>query len=162
MRQRAMIAMALTCDPKFLIADEPTTALDVTIQAQILELIQDLQERLQMTVQFITHDLGVISEVSDRVMVMYGGITCEIATTKEIFANPKHPYTFALIQSRPKFGNRVEKLLTIEGSVPAPHEIPPGCPFQNRCPKVSDQCRALRPPLVELAPGHSAACFHPI
>lgn len=161
MRQRAMIAMALSCDPKFLIADEPTTALDVTIQAQILELIQDLQERLKMTVQFITHDLGVISEISDRVMVMYGGITCEIAEAKEIFNNPKHPYTEALIGSRPKFGHRAEKLQTIEGSVPAPHEIPPGCPFQNRCPRVLDQCRRERPPLVERSAGHLSACFNP-
>lgn len=162
MRQRAMIAMALSCDPKFLIADEPTTALDVTIQAQILELIQDLQERLNMTVQFITHDLGVISEVSDRVMVMYGGVTCEISDTKEIFNNPKHPYTEALIQSRPKFGHRVDKLKTIEGSVPAPHEIPKGCAFQNRCPRATAQCRSERPPLVQIGPNHSAACFHPL
>ncbi len=162
MRQRAMIAMALSCDPKFLIADEPTTALDVTIQAQILELIQELQERLKMTVQFITHDLGVISEVSDQIMVMYGGITCELARAQDIFLNPKHPYTVALIQSRPKFGSRVEKLRTIEGSVPAPHEIPPGCPFQNRCPRVTEQCRMERPPLVEMAPNHLAACFHPL
>ena len=161
MRQRAMIAMALSCDPKLLIADEPTTALDVTIQAQILELIQDLQEKLHMTVQFITHDLGVISEISDRVMVMYGGQTCEIAEAKEIFNNPKHPYTEALIQSRPKFGHRIDKLQTIEGSVPAPHELPPGCPFQNRCPRATEICRNV-PPLTEMAPQHFAACFHPL
>ena len=161
MRQRAMIAMALSCDPKLLIADEPTTALDVTIQAQILELIQDLQEKLHMTVQFITHDLGVISEISDRVMVMYGGQTCEIGVAKEIFNNPKHPYTEALIQSRPKFGHRIDKLQTIEGSVPAPHELPPGCPFQNRCPRATEICRNV-PPLTEMAPQHFAACFHPL
>ncbi len=162
MRQRAMIAMALSCNPKFLIADEPTTALDVTIQAQILELIQTLQEKLQMTVQFITHDLGVISEISDRVMVMYGGFTCEIAETQELFLNPRHPYTAALITSRPKFGQRVNRLRTIEGSVPAPHEYPPGCPFYNRCPNATEQCRALKPPLEEIAPGHFIACFHPV
>lgn len=162
MRQRAMIAMALSCDPKFLIADEPTTALDVTIQAQILELFQNLQERLNMTVQFITHDLGVISEVSDRVMVMYGGQTCEIAPTQEIFRSAAHPYTSALIKSRPKFGQRVNRLQTIEGTVPAPFELPKGCPFQNRCSKVSDQCRQERPKLKTISTGHSVACFHPV
>ncbi|MEZ0392196.1 MAG: ABC transporter ATP-binding protein [Pseudobdellovibrionaceae bacterium] len=162
MRQRAMIAMALSCDPKFLIADEPTTALDVTIQAQILELIQNLQERFNMTVQFITHDLGVISEISDRVMVMYGGHTCEIAETQELFSHPMHPYTAALISSRPKFGQRVNRLQTIEGSVPAPHEYPPGCPFTNRCPRATAQCRAHKPPLTELTPGHFVSCFHPV
>jgi peptide/nickel transport system ATP-binding protein len=162
MRQRAMIAMALSCEPTFLIADEPTTALDVTIQAQILELIQNLQAKFNMTVQFITHDLGVISEVSDRVMVMYGGHTCEIAETQELFAHPRHPYTAALVTSRPKFGQRVSRLRTIEGSVPAPHEYPPGCPFTNRCPRATEQCRAVKPPLVELSTGHFVACFHPV
>lgn len=161
MRQRAMIAMALSCEPKFLIADEPTTALDVTIQAQILELIQDIQEKFKMTVQFITHDLGVISEISDRVMVMYGGQTCEIAPTKDIFLNPHHPYTVALINSRPKFGQRVDRLQTIEGSVPAPHQLPAGCPFQNRCPRASEACK-IRPPLIEKSSGHFVACYHPL
>lgn len=161
MRQRAMIAMALSCDPTFLIADEPTTALDVTIQAQILELIQTLQSKLKMTVQFITHDLGVISEVADRTLVMYGGQPCEIASTQELFLNPKHPYTEALIGSRPKFGQKVNRLQTIEGSVPAPHELPPGCPFQNRCSRAIEQCK-MRPPLVEVNPGHSVACFNPV
>ena len=162
MRQRAMIAMALSCDPVFLIADEPTTALDVTIQAQILELFQTLQEKYNMTVQFITHDLGVISEISDRVMVMYGGHTCEISTTQEVFKHPRHPYTAALITSRPQFGHRVSRLRTIEGSVPAPHEYPPGCPFTNRCPRATENCRMNKPPLQELSPGHSVACFHPV
>jgi peptide/nickel transport system ATP-binding protein len=162
MRQRAMIAMALSCDPKFLIADEPTTALDVTIQAQILELIQGLQEKFQMTVQFITHDLGVISEISDRVMVMYGGQTCEIAPTTELFLNPKHPYTAALISSRPKLGHRIERLSTIEGTVPAPHELPKGCPFQNRCSRVKSECHQQRPPLTQVNSGHSVACFNPL
>lgn len=162
MRQRAMIAMALSCDPTFLIADEPTTALDVTIQAQILELIQNLQEKLNMTVQFITHDLGVISEISDKVMVMYGGQTCEQADTSELFLNPSHPYTAALIASRPKFGERVKRLATIEGSVPAPFELPKGCPFVNRCSRVKSECAGTKPPLIEIKPGHKVACFNPL
>jgi oligopeptide/dipeptide ABC transporter ATP-binding protein len=162
MRQRAMIAMALSCNPTFLIADEPTTALDVTIQAQILELIQTLQEKLNMTVQFITHDLGVISEIADRTLVMYGGQFCEMGNTQEIFKNPLHPYTHALIGSRPKFGSRVQRLTTIEGSVPAPHEYPPGCPFTNRCSRATEQCRLQKPPVQELSPGHQVACFHPM
>ncbi len=162
MRQRAMIAMALSCNPEFLIADEPTTALDVTIQAQILELIQSLQERFNMTVQFITHDLGVISEIADRVMVMYAGTTCEMAETQKLLTSPLHPYTAALIRSIPKFGSRVEKLETIEGSVPSLFELPKGCPFQNRCPNVSDKCKESKPPLEEKRPGHQVACFHPV
>lgn len=166
MRQRAMIAMALSCDPKFLIADEPTTALDVTIQAQILELIQTVQEKFNMTVQFITHDLGVISEISDRVLVMYGGQACEQADTQELFLNPRHPYTAALIASRPKFGERVRRLTTIEGSVPAPFELPKGCPFFNRCPRAVSECSEIKPPLVEMgkagANSHTVACFNPL
>ncbi|MBX2986641.1 MAG: ABC transporter ATP-binding protein [Bdellovibrionaceae bacterium] len=162
MRQRAMIAMALSCDPVFLIADEPTTALDVTIQAQILELIQNLQQKFRMSVQFITHDLGVISEISDRVLVMYGGQMCETADTVELFNNPRHPYTAALIASRPKFGSRPHRLTTIEGSVPAPHELPPGCPFYNRCPRRLDECRVQRPPVSTIKPGHQVACFNPL
>ncbi|WP_374073382.1 ABC transporter ATP-binding protein [Bdellovibrio bacteriovorus] len=162
MRQRAMIAMALSCDPTFLIADEPTTALDVTIQAQILELIQNLQEKFNMTVQFITHDLGVISEISDKVMVMYGGQTCEQADTQELFLNPRHPYTAALISSRPKFGERVKRLTTIEGSVPAPFELPKGCPFVNRCTRAKADCAHHKPPLNEIKSGHTVACFNPL
>lgn len=162
MRQRAMIAMALSCDPSFLIADEPTTALDVTIQAQILELIQSLQEKFNMTVQFITHDLGVISEVADRVLVMYGGQACESADTQEIFNNPRHPYTAALIRSRPQFGQRVRRLQTIEGNVPAPLDLPPGCPFATRCPRALPECTPKKPAFVEVSPGHSLACFNPL
>lgn len=165
MRQRAMIAMALSCNPTFLIADEPTTALDVTIQAQILELFQSLQEKLKMSVQFITHDLGVISEISDRVLVMYGGQTCETGPTQDIINSPKHPYTAALIQSRPKMGQRVSRLKTIEGSVPAPHEFPAGCPFATRCSRVKTECWTVKPPLVQ-APHtsvpRSVACFNPL
>jgi peptide/nickel transport system ATP-binding protein len=162
MRQRAMIAMSLSTNPKFLIADEPTTALDVTIQAQILELIQDLQEKLGMSVQFITHDLGVISELSDRVMVMYGGMRCEIADSNELFTNPKHPYTAALIQARPKLGHRMDRLPTIEGSVPSLQNRPKGCPFQNRCSRVKTECQEGVPPQVEVSPNHFVNCFNPL
>ncbi len=165
MRQRAMIAMALSCNPKFLIADEPTTALDVTIQAQILELFQTLQEKMNMTVQFITHDLGVISEVSDKVLVMYGGHTCETGPTQDIINSPKHPYTAALIESRPKMGQRISRLKTIEGSVPAPHDFPKGCPFANRCPNVLAECWTVRPPLIPVAGSQvdrKLACFNPL
>ncbi len=165
MRQRAMIAMALSCNPQFLIADEPTTALDVTIQAQILELFQSLQEKMNMTVQFITHDLGVISEVSDKVMVMYGGHACETGSTQDILNSPRHPYTGALIESRPKMGHRVHRLKTIEGSVPAPHELPKGCPFANRCPNVLAECWTTKPQLLPVtgSPSYRAvACFNPL
>jgi peptide/nickel transport system ATP-binding protein len=162
MRQRAMIAMALCCRPKLLIADEPTTALDVTIQAQILELIQKLQKQFNMAVQFITHDLGVISEISDRVLVMYGGQVCESAPTQELFKNPQHPYTAALMNSRPHLGERPKRLQTIEGSVPAPHEFPKGCPFATRCPRQTTQCWNEQPPIVHFGPDHFAACFHPL
>lgn len=162
MRQRAMIAMALTLGPKFLIADEPTTALDVTIQAQILELMQRLQAERGMTIQFITHDLGVISELSDRVMVMYMGRVAELATTEALFENPRHPYTASLIRSIPKLGQRLERLPTIEGSVPQLSERPVGCAFQNRCPNVTERCRIERPEVQEVSPGHHVACFHPV
>lgn len=162
MRQRAMIAMALSCHPKVLIADEPTTALDVTIQAQILELFQTLQKKFNMAVQFITHDLGVISEVSDRVLVMYGGQVCESAPTQDLFKNPQHPYTAALMNSRPKLGQRTRRLQTIEGSVPAPHEFPKGCPFANRCPKVTEICWKEPPPVTSVSPEHLVACYHPL
>ena len=115
-----------------------------------------------MSVQFITHDLGVISEVSDRVLVMYGGHACEEAETQELFLNPHHPYTAALINSRPHFGSRPHRLQTIEGSVPAPHELPPGCPFFNRCPRRLDMCRDVKPPFVDMAPGHKVACHNPV
>lgn len=161
MRQRAMIAMALSCDPQFLIADEPTTALDVTIQAQILELIQNLQEKFNMSVQFITHDLGVISEISDRVLVMYGGQTCEMAPTQTLFSSARHPYTAALLDSIPKLKSRLKRLPTIEGSVPSPWELPKGCPFHNRCPRAKSECLHQRPPLIETN-GHSIACFNPL
>jgi len=162
MRQRALIGMSLSTNPKFLIADEPTTALDVTIQAQILELIQELQERTGMGVQFITHDLGVISELSDRVMVMYGGTQCEIANSNELFTNPKHPYTAALIQARPRLGHRANRLPTIEGSVPSLQERTQGCPFQNRCARIKLECKDFIPPAQQVAPNHFVHCFNPL
>lgn len=164
MRQRAMIAMALSCNPRFLIADEPTTALDVTIQAQILELFQSLQEKMNMTVQFITHDLGVISEVSDKVLVMYGGQTCETGPTQDLLNSPRHPYTAALIESRPRMGHRISRLKTIEGSVPAPHEFPKGCPFANRCTRVKTECWTEKPSLQQLSHTieRGVACFNPL
>jgi len=162
MRQRAMIAMALSCEPEFLIADEPTTALDVTIQGQILELIQQLQERLHMSVQFITHDLGVISEISDEVLVMYAGTACEKAPTELLMDAPRHPYTVALMQSIPRIGRRLPRLPAIAGTVPTLHELPPGCPFQNRCPRVAERCRAERPAMKAVSPGHEIACFNPV
>lgn len=162
-RQRAMIAMALSCDPSFLIADEPTTALDVTIQAQILELIQSIQQQMKMTTLFITHDLGLVSEISDRVIVMYAGQICEDAPTTDIFSNPRHPYTLALIESRPRFGHQVEHLKTIQGRVPRPDELTGGCPFSNRCPRVKSDCRTQRPPLLPLSENqHKVACFNPV
>ncbi|MEZ4742141.1 MAG: ABC transporter ATP-binding protein [Bdellovibrionota bacterium] len=161
MRQRAMIAMALSCNPSFLIADEPTTALDVTIQAQILELIQELQEKNGMTVQFITHDLAVVSQISDHVMIMYAGKTCEYAKSSEIFSAPAHPYTKALLQSIPKIGQRLHRLPTIDGSVPSLLHLPKGCAFQNRCPNATAKCKDNNPELKEIEKDHLVACFNP-
>lgn len=162
MKQRAMIAMALSCDPQFLIADEPTTALDVTIQAQILELIQKLQEKFHMTVQFITHDLGVISEIADDVIVMYAGQVVEVAKAEDLFDHPRHPYTHGLLSSIPRLGKKVDRLSTISGNVPSPLNLPPGCPFQNRCPFVTDECKTHKPILEDMGGGHKVACIHPV
>ncbi|MEY4616870.1 MAG: hypothetical protein RJB66_1830 [Pseudomonadota bacterium] len=161
MRQRAMIAMALSCNPSLLIADEPTTALDVTIQSQILELLQSLQESRGMSVQFITHDLGVISELCDRVLVMYGGQIAEAATTEELFRQPHHPYTIALLEAIPRLGTVGKKLPTIEGTIPSPLDLPKGCAFFNRCPRAKPECQTLRPPTVAISQTHSVACFNP-
>lgn len=160
MRQRAMIAMALSCNPDLLIADEPTTAIDVTIQAQILELMQSLQDQYQMAIQFITHNLGVISELSDDVVVMYAGKICEIGDSETIFSNPRHPYTYGLMESIPKRGQRTDTLYSIPGTVVSLLEIPEGCRFQNRCPNVLDQCRIAAPDLIPLREGHAVACFN--
>ena len=161
MRQRVMIAMALACEPELLIADEPTTALDVTVQAQILELLRSLQKEFEMAIQFITHDLGVIAEVADEVMVMYAGRICERASTSQLMEHPRHPYTAGLLQSIPKFGQRVDRLAAIPGSVPSLLDGIEGCPFHNRCAFVRDRCRKELPQLEEAAAGHEVACFYP-
>ncbi len=160
MRQRVMIAMALSCNPGLLIADEPTTALDVTVQAQILELITRLQEEFGMGVIMITHDLGVIAEVSDRVAVMYAAKIVEYATADEIFYNPKHPYTIGLLKSIPRLGQNKDRLATIEGTVPPPTNFPVGCHFCTRCSYADALCWNDEPPLVEIETGHSVACWH--
>jgi oligopeptide/dipeptide ABC transporter ATP-binding protein len=159
MRQRVMIAMALACGPDLLIADEPTTALDVTIQAQILELIRELQQDLGMSVLLITHDLGVVAETCDRVVVMYAGKVVEQGTVDAIFRRPAHPYTLALFRSLPDRTERGERLPTIPGMVPAATAFPDGCRFRPRCSHADSTCEA-EPPLQEFSPGHTAACFH--
>jgi oligopeptide/dipeptide ABC transporter ATP-binding protein len=161
MRQRVMIAMALACKPKLLIADEPTTALDVTIQAQILELLKKLQEQLGMAVLLITHDLGVVAEYAKDVVVMYAGRVVERAPVKEIFAQPRHPYTKGLLGSIPvpKKGGERKRLPTIEGMVPDLRALPKGCRFADRCSMVIDDCRKAEPELVEIDPGHFARCI---
>ena len=158
MRQRAMIAMALACRPDLLIADEPTTALDVTIQAQILALLADLQERFGMAVLLITHDLGVVAQTTRLVAVMYAGLVIERAVTADLFRAPLHPYTIGLFKSIPRLGVRRERLEAIPGSVPNPMAIPPGCAFHPRCPVAMDCCRTAVPALREYANGHAAAC----
>jgi oligopeptide/dipeptide ABC transporter ATP-binding protein len=159
MSQRVMIAMALACSPEVLIADEPTTALDVTIQAGILELIDDLRVKMGMAVLLITHDLGIIAEVADTVYVMYAGKVVEHAVTRELFKHPKHPYTVGLLNSIPDLRRRKERLDAIPGVVPSPGSFPPGCRFQDRCPLVIDKCRKEVPPLSEHAVGHYSACW---
>jgi len=160
MRQRIMIAMALCCNPEILIADEPTTALDVTVQAQILELIKKLQTDLGMGVIIITHDLGVIAEVSDKVSVMYASKVAEFGTADQIFYNSKHPYTIGLLNSIPKLtGKGQGKLATIEGSVPAPTNYPKGCHFCTRCTFAIEKCWNEEPPRFEVEPGHLSACW---
>ena len=157
MRQRVMIAMALACEPTLLIADEPTTALDVTIQAQILELLAELQQRLGMAILIITHDLGVIAEVAHEVIVMYAGKIVESAPVDEIFTDPQHPYTIGLLGSIPRLDVERVRLSTIEGTVPAPNRLPVGCRFAARCPFVEDRCIAAPPPM--LGDDHRAACW---
>jgi peptide/nickel transport system ATP-binding protein/oligopeptide transport system ATP-binding protein len=158
MRQRVMIAMALSCDPRLLIADEPTTALDVTIQAQILELMRKLQDELGMSMLLITHDLGVVAQNAHHVAVMYAGKVVEYSDTREVFGNPRHPYTVGLFRSIPKLGVKVARLDTIPGVVPSALEFPAGCRFHNRCPFAEDRCRTDEPALREIAPGHTVAC----
>jgi peptide/nickel transport system ATP-binding protein/oligopeptide transport system ATP-binding protein len=159
MRQRVMIAMALACDPEILIADEPTTALDVTIQAQILELMRDLRDRTGAAILLITHDLGVVAELAQRVMVMYAGRAVEEADVATLFADPQHPYTIGLLGSIPQLAARGERLDAIEGAVPDPRAPPAGCRFHPRCPFADARCRAEAPPLAAFAPGHRVACW---
>jgi peptide/nickel transport system ATP-binding protein len=174
MRQRVMIAMALACGPRLLIADEPTTALDVTIQAQILELMRDLRDETGAAIILITHDLGVVAEMAHRVVVMYAGRKVEEASVEDLFAAPRHPYTCGLMGSMPHLGASVNdddgldagedtrRLVEIPGMVPSLREPDPGCLFAPRCPRASDQCRQQVPPLSSFGPGHSAACWHPV
>jgi oligopeptide/dipeptide ABC transporter ATP-binding protein len=159
MRQRVMIAMALSCNPSLLIADEPSTALDVTIQAQILDLIARLRHELGMSVLIITHDLGVVAEVADRVAVMYAGEVVEHASVEEIFARPLHPYTQGLLNSIPRLGKLMERLSVIPGTVPNPIEFPSGCAFHPRCPLADERCRDEDPPLNEQGGDHQVACW---
>ena len=161
MRQRVMIAIALACDPKVLIADEPTTALDVTIQAQIIELVKELREKLGMAIIWITHDLGVIAGIADRVMVMYGGQVVEQAPVRELFTNPQHPYTRALLQTIPSVrGERAEKLNVIEGQPPILGAAPSACPFRDRCTYRFDRCEAENPARRAVGSDHDAACHY--
>lgn len=159
MRQRVMIAMALACNPSLIVADEPTTALDVTIQAQILDLLKDLQRRLGTAVILITHNLAVIAETVERVAVMYAGVIVELAEVHTLFKSCLHPYTERLLNSIPILGNKTKKLVPIMGRVPNLTQLPPGCYFSTRCPYVTPRCRAEHPTLSEVAPGHLVRCF---
>jgi oligopeptide/dipeptide ABC transporter ATP-binding protein len=159
MRQRVMIAMAIVNRPQLLIADEPTTALDVTIQAQILELLAELRSRFGLTLLFISHDLAVVSEIADRVAVLYAGSLVEFGSRRDIFRDPGHPYTRGLLRAVPTLKtDRQHPLETIEGGVPPLHAVPPGCPFEPRCEYRVEDCRRALPALVEVAPGHAVRC----
>ena len=161
LRQRVMIAMALVCRPRLLIADEPTTALDVTIQAQILELLRQLQEELGMSILLITHDLGVVAEFCRYVYVMYAGRIVEHATVDELFSLPRHPYTRGLLASRPRLSEKTEWLPTIPGMVPSPAQRQQGCYYADRCERGQDVCRNECPPLACISTGHHLACWNP-
>ncbi|WP_018885509.1 ABC transporter ATP-binding protein [Paenibacillus massiliensis] len=159
MRQRVMIAMAMVCSPQLLIADEPTTALDVTIQAQILDLMRELQRTENMAIMMITHDLGVVAEMCDRVMVMYAGQVVEETDVKTLFSNPKHPYTRGLMASLPQLAGDQKRLSSIPGQVPNPAHMPAGCRFAPRCPVKQEQCELMQPELLEIEPGHRCRCL---
>ncbi|MGN1248844.1 MAG: ABC transporter ATP-binding protein [Candidatus Spyradocola sp.] len=160
MRQRVMIAMAMVTKPQLLICDEPTTALDVTIQAQVLDLMNQLKQEVGTSIIFITHDLGVISEMADRVLIMYGGRICEEAPVDELFSHPLHPYTRGLIDSHPSPDFTGDRLKVIPGSVPTLADMPSGCPFNNRCPYAADDCGDVFPEFESAQPGHCVACRH--
>jgi len=159
MRQRVMIAMALACDPEILIADEPTTALDVTIQAQIIQIVRDLREKLGTAVIWITHDLGVVAGLADRVLVMYGGQIVEEAPVVGLYSNPQHPYTEGLLGSLPRLDQKGQELVNIKGTPPNLYEFPAYCPFSPRCPYVMDKCREENPPLMDIGQGRKTACW---
>jgi peptide/nickel transport system ATP-binding protein len=164
MRQRVMIAMALACNPKLLIADEPTTALDVTVQAQILDLMRELKQRVGAAIMLITHDLGVVAEVAEHVVVMYAGRKVEEAPARQLFARPRHPYTQGLLGAVPKLGSSLtgdeQRLAEIPGLVPSLKNRIQGCVFASRCPRATDICRQAAPKLQDKAPGHWVACHH--
>ena len=159
MRQRVMIAMALACNPRIIIADEPTTALDVTIQAQILDLLRQLKDKINSSIMFITHDLGVIAEMADYVVVMYAGRIVEKGTAEEIFAHPAHPYTIGLMASKPVVGKKVEKLYSIPGKVPNPINMPDYCYFKDRCEMCVESCNGEYPHMIQLSPTHFVTCY---
>ena len=162
LRQRVVIAMAIACGPALLIADEPTTALDVTVQAQILELIKGLQREIGMSVLLITHDLGIVAETCERVLVMYAGRIVERASVGTLYRHARHPYTKGLLSSSPRLGHKRPVLATIPGIVPPPGQRGTGCYFAARCPRALDQCLAAIPPLEPVVPGHDAACWNPV
>ena len=159
MRQRVMIAMALACNPKIIIADEPTTALDVTIQAQILDLLRSPKDRINSSIMLITHDLGVIAEMADYVVVMYAGRVVEKGTVEEIFAHPSHPYTIGLMASKPVVGKKVDRLYSIPGKVPNPINMPNYCYFKDRCEMCVDGCQGEYPHMIQLSPTHMVSCY---
>ena len=160
MRQRVLIAMALACEPELLIADEPTTALDVTVQAQILDLLKDVQSKLGLAVLLISHDLGVIADFCERVTVMYGGKVLESAQATDLFTSPASPYTLGLLRAMPRHDIVAERLVAIEGSPPDLRDPPPGCPFEPRCERATEVCRAQMPSFESVRPDHLVACFH--
>ncbi|MFW9803991.1 MAG: ABC transporter ATP-binding protein, partial [Candidatus Thorarchaeota archaeon] len=161
MRQRALIAMALSCDPQILICDEATTALDVTVQAQVLKLLNELKSEFDSSIIIITHDLGVVAETCTNVAVMYAGVVVEYASTDDLFSDPIHPYTLGLLRAIPKLTEKTDRLLQIRGSVPNLISPPPGCRFHPRCDFATDICKEKRPPREEMKPGHWVECHNP-
>ena len=159
MRQRIMIAMALACNPRLIIADEPTTALDVTIQAQVLDLLRHLKEKINSSIMLITHDLGVVAEMADYVVVMYAGRVIEKGTAKEIFKDPRHPYTIGLMNSKPVVGKHIDRLYSIPGSVPNPVDMPNYCYFKDRCEMCVEGCQGEYPSVYQITPTHSVSCY---